>query len=343
MSNHQVALNWSPKLTRKSKPEKIVDYILLAEFDIDSGSTLRHQYPNDIEGYKPDWFAEHMLPEGAHNRDTDYTYILLNRDGYHMDTNMWINPSGIIPKGYKTPSKLENDSSDEKKPFLYGLNFVKTKYDSTVRRGAILKAMCIFSRYSFIETFKKPLELALEEYFNNPSRLILENLFSSLNSLLESISLLPYPNYIEQLLMRRGVTYDSLRKIPNDYLPLSWNKSINGEFNNYKLYLSIPLYRTPDEIGDISVSNLVKLFGESTMRIFHAILTKQRVLFVGYNHSASDIAQMVLSSVALVCPAMTNIISRTFPYCTLSDLSFLEVSLLYIALSLFPLLFDLCV
>ena len=61
------------------------------------------------------------------------------------------------------------------------------------------------------------------------------------------------------------------------------------------------------------------------MRIYHAILTKQRVLFVGYNHAAGDLAQIVLSAVAMVAPPMTNVIRRTFPYANLSDLQFLEV------------------
>lgn len=76
---------WSVRDTRGGKTESLVDYIVLAEFDIDTGdydklivymlfdllyyvgSTVRYQYPENIPGYKDDWFAEHMLPEGAHN------------------------------------------------------------------------------------------------------------------------------------------------------------------------------------------------------------------------------------------------------------------------------------
>lgn len=65
--------------------------------------------------------------------------------------------------------------------------------------------------------------------------------------------------------------------------------------------------------------------GEPVMRIYHAILTKQRVLFVGYNHAAGDLAQIVLSAVAMVAPPFVNIIRRAFPYANLSDLQFLEV------------------
>ena len=52
---------------------------------VTKGSTVRYQYPNPIAGYKEDWFAEHMLPEGAHNREQDWTYIILNRGERHID------------------------------------------------------------------------------------------------------------------------------------------------------------------------------------------------------------------------------------------------------------------
>ena len=63
----------------------VVDYLVLAEFDIDTGSTVRHTIPKDVIGYKKDWFADYMLPEGAHNHDLDWTYIFLNRHKSQVD------------------------------------------------------------------------------------------------------------------------------------------------------------------------------------------------------------------------------------------------------------------
>ena len=94
-----------------------------------------------------------MLPEGSHNRDVDYTYILLNRNDTQIDEEFWTDP--------KTPvCNHENDTMKEicgNNKFLYGINLVKTKHDSTVRRGAVVKAICIFSRYHYVDMFKKPL------------------------------------------------------------------------------------------------------------------------------------------------------------------------------------------
>ena len=47
-------------------------------------------------------------------------------------------------------------------------------------------------------------------------------------------------------------------------------------------------------------------------------------MIVGYNHSASDVSNIVLSTVALVAPPIAGIIKRVYPYANLSDLTFLE-------------------
>ncbi len=52
-----------PIAQNRSIDEPLVDFILLAEFDIDSGSTIRHHYPSHIPNCMDDWLAENMLPE----------------------------------------------------------------------------------------------------------------------------------------------------------------------------------------------------------------------------------------------------------------------------------------
>ena len=66
------------------------------------------------------------------------------------------------------------------------------------------------------------------------------------------------------------------------------------------------------------------MLGLATMRILHGIITRQRILFIGYNHAASDVSSLVLSSIAMVSPPIPNIIRRTYPYASLSDLVFME-------------------
>jgi hypothetical protein len=61
---------------------RLVDYVLGAEFDIDLGSTLRHAYPSRVATMQDQdaFFAEHMLPEGAHKHVDDWTAFLINRE-----------------------------------------------------------------------------------------------------------------------------------------------------------------------------------------------------------------------------------------------------------------------
>lgn len=57
----------------------MIDYIVLAEFDINEGSIIRHQHPTAIKGVDAEAIAAYMLPEGGHNRSADSTYFILNR------------------------------------------------------------------------------------------------------------------------------------------------------------------------------------------------------------------------------------------------------------------------
>lgn len=85
LSTGSASESWISSADRRAHQTPIIDYIILAEFDIDTGSTVRHQFPGAIPGYAADFFAEYMLPEGAHNRVEDWTYILLNRGGSQID------------------------------------------------------------------------------------------------------------------------------------------------------------------------------------------------------------------------------------------------------------------
>lgn len=219
---------------------------------------MRSIYPKDIPGYRKDWFADYMLPEGAHNRDLDYTYIFLNRNSFQIDEEYWTAP---IDNTLADSAQIKNVSREEREPFLYGINLVKTKFDSAVRRGATVKAICVFSKYHFVEILKKPLDMALEKYFQNPSVDVLRSFFESLNGL--SLSGLPRPDFLEQCLMRRGVCYDPIAAQSPNYQPKTWYRTLHYTFDGVSKQLSLPIYRTPDEVGDISVSHLVRIFGSN--------------------------------------------------------------------------------
>ena len=292
---------------------KLCDYIVITEFDIDTGSTVRHQYPEKIGGVAEDWLAENMLPEGAHNRDEDSTYMFLNRDRRRLDEELLIHPRLI--------SEETDASTSIPLVFRYGLNLVQTKHDASVRRGAIVKAMAIFSSYPLVDSLREPLHNALEEYFEQPELEVLGRLYNKLNSY--DLSCIPRPSMLEKNLMRWGTASNPHGVSSVHHVPSAWNHKVEFQ-TSVPEKISIPLSRNLDCFGDVSLSSLVRTFGEASMRIYNAILLRQRIIFVGYNHAAKDVCCMVLSAVAAVSP-LPNVLRRTYPYANLTDLSFLEV------------------
>ncbi len=82
----------------------------------------------------------------------------------------------------------------------YVINLVRTKHDNTVRRGALVKAMAIGTRYPFIEIFKPALLLALDDYFREPGPDCLARLYESINRL--DLSAAPSFSRAEKLVLR---------------------------------------------------------------------------------------------------------------------------------------------
>ena len=103
---------------------KNVKFIFLAEFDIDKGSVLRYQYPpsclSENTYLSESYLAEHMLPEGVHNRSNDHTVFY---------------------------TKVTAAAAAEEE-LLKSLAVIQTKKSKAVRRGAIVKSLAISTHYS---------------------------------------------------------------------------------------------------------------------------------------------------------------------------------------------------
>ena len=136
---------WTPQkqITKEIvSKHKVIDYVVLSEFDIDIGSTVRHQYPSDIPSVTPDWLAEHCIPEGIHAREEDdLTYLFLNRT------------APVLQKILVDENNEGYSLKEGGELFLFGVNICRTKKDDSVKRGAVVKSIAIFSRWSFVESF----------------------------------------------------------------------------------------------------------------------------------------------------------------------------------------------
>jgi hypothetical protein len=124
-----------------------------------------------------------MLPEGAHLRDVDSTMffvrtkalgaylllcILLSRDH-------WISQLAPAPRALARVRALSRAGT------LFCFNLVKTKMDASARRGAVVKALAICSRFRFLHLFKDFMLTALDKYFETNDKRVLEAVYAALN------------------------------------------------------------------------------------------------------------------------------------------------------------------
>ena len=219
------------KLARDSSPDasSLCEHIILAEFDIDTGSTVRHKYPASVPGYADDWFAEYMLPEGAHNHALDWTVMFLNKGKRTLEDTA----ANYSSSSSSSSSQDAGVASDDKQHFLYCINLVRKKDDSTVRRGAVVKALAVCSQYHFIEMFRPLLIIALDAYYSSTDPAVLQTLYETLNR--ADMTAVPRPNPWERKLMRRGVCGRSLGCVPNEHLPQKYTHSMAFEYGTQKV------------------------------------------------------------------------------------------------------------
>ncbi|KAI8057382.1 docking domain of Afi1 for Arf3 in vesicle trafficking-domain-containing protein [Thamnidium elegans] len=259
-----------------------VQYILLAEFDIDKGASLKYQYPNET-GTDEHILSELMLPDGAHLRAEDWTIFCLNQ--------LTPDPDQDIVKQVQS----------EENPLLYVLNLVRTKHDATARRGARVKAMAICTRHQYLHIYKPVLLLAMEKYFENPCMEILESLYEAVNSM--DLSRMPKFTWHERQILRASDNKTMFEEMfidesSNQQQPIEedinimedteFSKLRRGtyidlasgnvrekipaltkdrhffetkiEYEGIKLPIKIPLTVNNEEVGDFSVIKLINTF-----------------------------------------------------------------------------------
>ncbi|KAK1081347.1 hypothetical protein LTR33_004759, partial [Friedmanniomyces endolithicus] len=222
--------------------EKHVEYILVASFDIDRGSVMEHQYPGPVGGDEH-MLAELMLPDQTHLRSQDWTIFFLHKDAAgEEDDEMkrrrkWrrrrrkkegeerqVDAGAEVGEdvdgeeseyeegegGEVGSDDEDDDSSDEETfdgpPLVYVLNLVNTKQDHTVKRGAVVKAMAVCTRHSFLHVYKPLLLLALEQYFANPVIETLASLYNAVNAM--DLSLMPRLNSYERFILQSSDAKD---------------------------------------------------------------------------------------------------------------------------------------
>jgi hypothetical protein len=171
---------------------------------------------------------------------------------------------------------------------MYVLNLVNTKQDSSVKRGAIVKAMAICTRHSFLHIYKPLLLLALEDYMKTPTPDTLELLYNSLNSM--DVSLIPRLSLRERHILQASDAKDMfIEKFEQmiaqrledeaagrvEVLPDSPTKASQGSYsvprdthefeskivyNGAPIPVKIPTALSPETVGDFSLIKLIQTF-----------------------------------------------------------------------------------
>ncbi|KAL9639160.1 MAG: hypothetical protein Q9204_001229 [Flavoplaca sp. TL-2023a] len=208
--------------------ERHVEYILVASFHVDRGPIMEHQYPGAISGDE-NMLAELMLPDQAHVRKQDWTIFFLHKDTSEDEEKEETAEDGLSERkssndttadGEETSGKAAGGSNSAAKtlqeqddieggegpPLIYVLNLVNTKQDTTAKRGAVVKAMAICTRHSFLHIYKPLLLLALEEYFRSPFPETLAALYDAVNAM--DLSLMPRLTLLERNILQASDTKD---------------------------------------------------------------------------------------------------------------------------------------
>ncbi|KAL4802695.1 docking domain of Afi1 for Arf3 in vesicle trafficking-domain-containing protein [Aspergillus unguis] len=298
----------------RDSSERHVEFILVASFHIDRGPIMEHQYPAPISSDEG-MLAELMLPDQTHVRSQDWTIFFLHKDngaeGEEDDPeskdkkkgkgNKYKTQSGDDDEGSGGPDEGSEEATDEEPssdeedggegpPLMYVLNLVNTKQDNTVKRGAVVKAMAICTRHSFLHIYKPILLLALEDYFKSPYPETLETLYNAVNAM--DLSPMPKLNLLErqilqatnskdmfiekfeQMVHQQAIEDGELNEVDEDNPPSPKRGPApryilprdTHEFESKIVYHDIPIpvkvptVIWPEIVGDFSLVKLIQIF-----------------------------------------------------------------------------------
>lgn len=268
--------------------------------------------------------AELMLPDQAHVRSQDWTIFFLHKDGApeegeeegedgeqngaalrastsqrrrqrrrQRQTGSGGQSQGSWHGGEESDDESLLDNMDGP-PLVYVLNLVNTKQDNSVKRGAVVKAMAICTRHSFLHIYKPLLLLALEQYFAHPALETLAGLYDAVNSM--DLSLMPRLAYYEKFILQSSDAKDLFlekfeaiidQRMAEDDVPkidippttpsptaLQPSRSRFGlprdthEFDSIVHYanvpvpVKVPVALFPETVGDFSLIKLITTFSK---------------------------------------------------------------------------------
>ncbi|ERF68766.1 Protein mesA [Endocarpon pusillum Z07020] len=269
---------------------------------------MEHQYPGAISPNE-NMLAELMLPDQTHVRTQDWTMFFLHKDSGAAEEEEAPKKTRR-KKGEDERSNPEqtdmgdegatsDDSSDEGNeseegdagegpPLMYVLNLVNTKQDNSVKRGAVVKAMAICTRHSFLHIYKPLLLLALEDYFKSPYPETLAGLYNAVNEM--DLSLMPRLSTLERHILQasdvKDMFVEKFEHMIKQRLAEEAALAVSGEsdsptrpgtkyniprdthefeskvvYNDIPIPIKVPTAPSSETVGDFSFVKLIQTFG----------------------------------------------------------------------------------
>mmetsp|Transcript_12445 Transcript_12445/g.31025 ORF Transcript_12445/g.31025 Transcript_12445/m.31025 type:complete len:584 (-) Transcript_12445:117-1868(-) len=244
--------------------------------------------------------------------------------------SMWTADGEAVGLHFRSGAQQEEfkqalDAACSSAEVLWCLNHVSSRRDTTVRRGAQVKALAVCSRFKFIHVWKPMLMLAVDRLFKTSTGLgeysvppveQCRYLFETLTSL--PPSLLPVASEVQRQVHRLMLAHGSARPELKEVGRMQW-------LDSQEIPLRVPLMLQPQELAETSLTDLFKRFKAGLFCALHALINRQRVFFLGHNQPAESVCHAVLSLPLMVCPPMQDVLHHCFPYTTLNNLDFLTV------------------
>lgn len=342
-----------------------IDYLITAEFHVDKGPLLIHQYPLALPGiHNLPFFPELLLPDQIHKRPDDTTLFLLHRN---MSTGEF-------------QYKYDRAACESDPYFVYTL--VNNVADHSVKRGLVIKSLSIVTTLLYFKHFHPLLIICLDLYFDSNNYNYLAELYDSVNSKNLQVS------HLRQLVVKKLLITSILDLPLNDKLYSDENfrnkllgiKEINEDlyirkdlsynsvvsFNNMNIPIKVPIISLPDTIGDYFnptdmnfKPNLLNLLNSTLATTYHnnhltiygrqtppiivlinGILTGKKIIFMSYENSAGYIIDHILLALKIITGGgiLTGILTNynVFPMIDVSKIDLLEECDSYLAGTINP-------
>ena len=324
--------------------------VLLSEFDIEKGSTLRHQYPEDYFGDPEmhDAIADHMLPDGCMNHDWVSTVFFLSLPlppptpavavaaassrSPAAEEECCRGEEGVVEVGIEEEEEKEwtwVEAPTSKRPTAAGLEgrgggpllhcccVVHCERDDS-KRGATIRSMAVACSSPLAGCLSPLLYRAMALYFSQQDAGVLREVYRAVRSAEQWAesearlnSPLPKPRLLRSYLLP-AVGYGS----PAGRL---------CELGFFGAIVTVALPPSPLGPESLCVAPL-ELLGYlegDVLEVLHAVFSEQRVLVLAPGSSPSLPLRLVYSILALIAPPLDYAEfarSRLFPLVTLTSL-----------------------